>query len=374
MGGRRWLGWLTVAGLWTLVGCVDASVMVFLHPRRDCIPDYALALVGFTDWSQWALLTPVIVWLARRFPLDQAVATRLLLHTVAGLVAAFLVLWGSVYLVRAIQSTHTTQLTPARKLFQDLFFLRLVLYLLIYLLVVGLTHSLDFLARFRERELAASHLEAKLSQAQLQVLRMQLQPHFLFNTLHAISALMHRDVELADRMIARLGELLRSTLDNAGTPEVSLRQELDFVAPYLEIEQARLGPRLQVCLVVDLETLDAAVPNLLLQPLVENAIRHGIAPQRGNGRIEIVSRREHDRLILKVRDTGAGLSNGAGMKEGVGLGNTRTRLEYLYGGDHTFTIAPVVGGPGVEVSLEIPYREIESRPSDDEPFEDTDSR
>ncbi len=224
---------------------------------------------------------------------------------------------------------------------------------------------MDYHRRYRERELAASHLETELTQAQLEVLRMQLQPHFLFNTLHAISSLMHRDVELADRMIARLGELLRATLDHAGAAEVSLQSELDFIAPYLEIEQARLGPRLQVRLDIDPETLDAAVPNLLLQPLVENAIRHGIAPQRGPGLIEIVSRRHNGRLQVRVCDTGAGLPNETPLKEGLGLGNTRARLEHLYGDAHVFRIAPAPSGPGVEVTLELPFREIDTRNSDD---------
>src|SRR5262249_33214524 len=150
-------------------------------------------------------------------------------------------------------------------------------------------------------------LESQLTQAQLQVLRMQLQPHFLFNTLNAISALMHQDVELADQMLARLADLLRSTLETSGTQEVPLKQELEFVELYLEIEQARFGPRLVVSQDAEAETMDAFVPNLILQPLVENAIRHGIAPRPENGHIEIRTRRVGDLLQVQVIDDGPGL-------------------------------------------------------------------
>src|SRR5581483_4511485 len=156
---------------------------------------------------------------------------------------------------------------------------------------------------------------------------------FLFNTLNAISALMHQDVELADRMIARLGELLRATLEKADLQEVTLRQELDFIQPYLEIEQARLGPRLRVQFRVDPDVMDGLVPNMLLQPLVENAIRHGIAPRAEPGSVEISARRANGSLQLQVRDDGPGIRSSppARSHNGLGLANTRARLQQLYG-------------------------------------------
>jgi sensor histidine kinase YesM len=183
---------------------------------------------------------------------------------------------------------------------------------------------------------------------------MQLHPHFLFNTLHAISALMHQDVEVADRMIARLGELLRSALESAGTQEVPLRQELDFIKPYLEIEQARLGARLAVQLEIAPDTMEAQVPNLLLQPLVENAIRHGIAPRNAPGRIAIRARRDKDCLHLQVSDNGLGLSSN--YQEGVGVANTKARLQQLYGAAQRFVMD---NGPegGLVVSVAVPYHE-----------------
>src|SRR5262249_32977164 len=155
--------------------------------------------------------------------------------------------------------------------------------------------------------LKASQLEARLAQAQLQALKSQLHPHFFFNTLHAISSLMRKDIEAADRMLTRLSDLLRLTLENVGAQETTLRQELDFLEGYLEIEQTRCRDRLQVKIEIEPETLDARVPNLILQPLVENAVRHGVAPRAAPGRIEISARRVGGKLEMQVRDNGAGL-------------------------------------------------------------------
>jgi LytS/YehU family sensor histidine kinase len=182
---------------------------------------------------------------------------------------------------------------------------------------------------------------------------MQLQPHFLFNTLHSISALMHRDVEAADRMLTRLSDLLRLTLESASTPEVPLSRELDFLDAYLEIQQTRFEERLEVVRDIDPLALDALVPNLLLQPLVENAIRHGVANRTTGGRVEISARRENGRLTLSVRDDGPGLSPNAG--QGVGLSNTRARLEHLYGEAQSLALANDPAG-GVRVTVVAPYR------------------
>jgi LytS/YehU family sensor histidine kinase len=183
---------------------------------------------------------------------------------------------------------------------------------------------------------------------------MQLNPHFLFNSLHSVSALMHRDVELADRMLTQLGDLLRAALANSNTQEVPLRQELDFLLRYLEIEQTRFGDRLAVTMEIAPETLDAWVPNLILQPLVENAIRHGIEPHAKPGRIELRAHRQDGVLALEVCDTGPGL-RGAPATEGIGLSNTRARLRELYGAAHHFQLQDGSDG-GLRVRLSIPFR------------------
>src|SRR5262249_27134219 len=198
--------------------------------------------------------------------------------------------------------------------------------------------------RYRDRELATSRLEARLAQAQLQVLRTQLHPHFLFNTLNAISALMHKDVALADRMISRLGELLRATLDDPGSQEVTLRRELDFLSPYLEIEQARLGPRLAVRTGIDDGLLHSCLPYPVLQPLVENAMRHGLAPRSGSGRLTVRAWKDDGRLVLEVADNGPGVRFDRNFEEGIGLSNTRARLKALYGENHSLSLRPAPGG------------------------------
>jgi len=184
---------------------------------------------------------------------------------------------------------------------------------------------------------------------------MQLNPHFLFNSLHSISALMHQNVEAADRMIARLSELLRAALAGSDTQEVTLREELDFVRRFLEIEQIRFGERLSVKMEIAPNTLDALVPNLILQPLVENAIRHGIEPRARPGRIELKSERANGVLALAVSDNGDGLVSGEQPVEGVGLSNTRARLRTLYGDEHSLKLCPRQGG-GMLVRLTIPVR------------------
>ena len=192
---------------------------------------------------------------------------------------------------------------------------------------------------------------------------MQLYPHFLFNTLHAISVLMDDDVKGVRRMIARLSELLRLTLESVGQQEVSLRQELDALERYLEIEQIRFQDRLTVRLAIAPETLDACVPNLVLQPIVENAIRHGIAPRSSAGRIEIRAERRDGMIELQVIDDGPGLrlcdEEGAEeLKEGIGLANTRARLLRLYGDEHRIEIKDADGG-GLAVKLSIPFRQVD---------------
>jgi len=208
------------------------------------------------------------------------------------------------------------------------------------------------------------HLEHQASSAQLAMLRYQLNPHFLFNTLNSISALQMTDVEAANRMTARLGDFLRLTLDNVGTQEVTLRQEMEFLRSYLEIERIRFQDRLVTRVDVPHQALDAKVPNLILQPIVENAIRHGIAPRSTPGLIEIGVEQQNGTLRIQVRDNGPGLSEHRTaenlFQRGLGLANTETRLERLYGADHLFDFRNNPAG-GLVVTLEIPFHAKPSR-------------
>jgi hypothetical protein len=212
--------------------------------------------------------------------------------------------------------------------------------------------------RDRNRELIASQLESQLAQAQLQVLKMQLDPHFLFNTLNGIMVLIQDNPEAARRTVARLSEFLRLTLENAGVQEVPMQKELEFLDRYVQIEQLRFGNRLTVQQDVQPGALGGLVPSLILQPLVENAIRHGVAERRGPAMIQIQAARDNGHLVIHVRDNGGGFPSVVHdtFKEGIGLTNTRQRLHRLYGEQHVFELRSLEGG-GVDVFLSIPYHE-----------------
>jgi len=224
-----------------------------------------------------------------------------------------------------------------------------------YFSLVGLGHAIAYWYAAEERALNAERLQTRLAEAQLQALQRQLQPHFLFNTLHTISSLMRSDVEAADVMIDRLSDLLRMSL-RSNTQEVSVKQEIEILQSYLAIEQTRFRDRLSVAIDVDPAALDARVPHLLLQPLVENAVRHGIAPRSRPGRISIRAVRNGGQLRIDVRDSGDGLPPDrlVAMNDGVGLGNTRARLAHLYGAAHSFSFANLAAG-GFEVTVVIPF-------------------
>ncbi len=231
---------------------------------------------------------------------------------------------------------------------------------IVFCTLIAVHNAIVYYRVSKDRAIRASLLEARLAQTQLHMLRMQLQPHFLFNTLHSISALMHKDVRRADSMVAALSDLLRMSLQNIGAQEVPLQSELEFLQRYLEIMSLRFGERLKVSMAVDPETRDARVPNLFLQPLVENSFRHGFG-DLGQGAITISVRRDGEMLRCDVVDNGRGLR--AGHKEGVGLTNTRQRLAHLYGDRHTFALrgAP---GEGVHVTMAIPFTSFERTAAD----------
>ena len=225
-----------------------------------------------------------------------------------------------------------------------------------YWAFVILGHALAFRAEAQARAVREAQLESQLARAQFQALQRQLQPHFLFNTLHTISALVHRDVDAADRMIERLGDLLRMTLRRGDAAEVPLAEELEHVRHYLEIEQTNMGRRLTVSIDVPLDVMSCAVPALLLQPLVENAVRHGLAPRAAGGHVRIAAARAGSSLELSVEDDGIGFGTGA-SRVGIGLENTRQRLQQLYGGGGRFRLESPAHG-GVEVRMTLPFRSI----------------
>ena len=227
----------------------------------------------------------------------------------------------------------------------------------IYWAIVCVTWVVSYYQQLRERERRTLELEACLMEANLQTLKTQLQPHFLFNTLNAISSLVRRKPDTAEDMLGSLSDFLRMTLDTAQQHEVPLRREMEFLDLYLEIQQARFGDRLRIQKDIDPGALDLAVPTLILQPLVENSVRHGIEPREIGGKILIRASCHDGSLRLEVRDDGEGFKAGqlAALREGVGLSNTKARLHELYADAHRFQIAPNPGG-GLTVTVELPWR------------------
>jgi len=308
----------------------------------------------FVYWYVWAAFTPLVIWFARRFDPQNNWTKSLLALIAFGLLIAplqstveFSIAFGIDYL----RGVPADEMLRRRQILARIIAVEAFGNFIVYALIVCGYYSYNYYRKYREREIRSVELEGRLAQAELQNLKMQLHPHFLFNTLHTISVLMMRDVSLANRMLIRLSDLLRITLDSTGSHMVPLKQELDFLRGYLEIEQTRFQDRLTVSIDVQPAALDAQVPNLILQPLVENAIRHGIASQPGSGTIQLRAAIDGPVLRVEVSDDGPGLDGS--FKKGIGLTNTEARLRQLYGASHSFNIANSPRG-GVEVTITIP--------------------
>ena len=353
-----WLRAALYLALWTLIALFFASQtwLYGLYVGRE--GSFGRALIyPATDAALWSVLALGTLRLARRFPFEHGRVLRaLLVHLTASALFSTVESALANVVFQQLGLFAGTNQSPIR-MFSGMLIGKFHTNVLTYGAILGIAHLFDYYRRFRDRELRASQLETRLAQAQLEVLRMQLHPHFLFNTLHAISALMHRDVEAADRMMAKLSDLLRMALESSGAQEVPLQQELEFLGGYLEIQQIRFGERLAASVEAEPETLDALVPNLILQPLVENAIRHGIGPRLEGGRLEVRAWRAQERLRLEVRDDGPGLQGGEAppFRQGLGLANTRARLRQLYGDGHDLELANDPGG-GLRVAFSVPFR------------------
>jgi two-component system LytT family sensor kinase len=348
---RRCGGTVAYVAGWTVLGVFFASQAIMYSAYRDRPVSWTRTLApALADAYIWALLAPGIYWLALRVPIGRrALPVALGIHAAASVSLAVLKVTLWMLLARA---TDWLPVAPFTALLLGQFHGAVFA----YWVILGPCLALQYYRQYRERELRAAQLEARLSQAQLEVLKIQLHPHFLFNTLHAIASLTAEDPAAATRMIAQLSELLRCSLRRIGTQEVALHEELEVVRLYAGIQLARFEDRLVVEYQVEPDTLTALVPSLLLQPLVENAIRHGIAPRREGGRVIVGARRDDRRLRLWVADDGPGLSTGQPVTgSGLGLENTRARLAHLYGRDQSLELRNRVAG-GLEVSLTFPFR------------------
>jgi two-component system, LytTR family, sensor kinase len=347
----RWGLLFTVLGLIT---SVQQYVSMSLQNEAVTWPRVLIGRLPF--WYLWALMAPGVAWLGRRFPIERGrVGSRGLLHSAfafgLSLVHSSLLIPLPLLLLRS-EITESFWLLWQRTVGGWLF-----VNLVVYGAILGASLAMSYYAKFRERELAASQLAEQLATAQLQALRMQLNPHFLFNAMNSIAMLVRKERNAeAVKMLAGLSALLRHVLEESGAHEVSLREELDFARRYLAIEEVRFQDRLQVRIDASDDTLDARVPNLLLQPLVENAVRHGIAKRVGAGLVEIIARRTGNVVAITIRDDGWGM-NGARSDDdggGVGLANTRSRLERLYGSAGRFELRDHPDG-GAIATVTIPY-------------------
>jgi two-component system, LytTR family, sensor kinase len=350
----RWKRAALIFGAWTAAGVFFASQLVFLYPitsgGREISFSRAL-LINVPFYWLWALLTPAILGLARRFPLERARWRRnLAVHAGASLVlSAVQLLVAGVLLYAVVQAGGTSSLTWALGSF---FRLNFHANILTYAALVTCAWAAETYEKYRDRELAASRLQTQLAKAELGALKMQLQPHFLFNTLNAIAALLKPKPDAAESMVLQLAEFLRLTLRNTGRAEVTLREELEFLERYLAIEKTRFGDRLSTRFRIRSEVLGARVPNLILQPLVENAVRHGIAKSTDAKCLEVSATHEGGRLLLRVSDDGPGLGI-TPVREGIGLSNTRERLRHLFGDDYSLSYGNAPEG-GFAIALSFP--------------------
>ena len=316
----------------------------------------SLVVLNISYWYIWALFTPLIVWISQHFRFERrGLWLAFLVHIPCVLLFAFahivtmnsVQLWLAALAGKPFAFAESVQQSMIQSFGWEM---------ITYWAIVGLSQAVLYYRESSDRAARTAQLEARLAEAQIAALQQQLHPHFLFNTLHAISTLMHKDVEAADRTLMHLSDLLRMTLENLERQEITLNAELEFLAKYLNIEQTRFTDRLTVHFDVQTETLDVKVPTLILQPLVENAIKHGVARKSGPGRIQITARRDGDKLWMEVRDDGVGLSQEAyqSIHSGIGVSSTRERLLRLFGADFRFEFHRL--NPGLAVVVSFPWR------------------
>jgi signal transduction histidine kinase len=340
---RRWL---------VAAACFTAAAVLFTGQvradywyARQMMP-WSLAFgISFIDWELWTLLAPVVLILGARVPVTRdRLARALAIHIPAAVLIAFAKILAEGALTRRALAGGPIVFGISK----------LYMAVLIYGAIVAAVQYADQRRLSQQRELRASQLQAELARAQVDALKMQLHPHFLFNTLNAISGLMREDVEAADTMLAQLSELLRRTLDTEGRHEVSLSDEIQWLRAYLAIQQTRFGDRLEVRIDIAPGSQAALVPTLILQPIVENAIRHGFAAHTGPGRIAIAAERAGERLRIDVTDDGPGAPEP--VREGYGLRNTRSRLRALHGEHAVLAVGRRPDGRGTISRIELPYR------------------
>jgi len=352
--------WILVLCAWTIVGLLFAVQQIVVEKVRGMHVDWVIeGALELGYWYIWAAFTPLVIGLVKRFPLTgPRFALHIAIHSIASLLMAPLVsvteyllslgILRSVFHISGADVFRFLSPFGAGVLFMSF------TGILTYWLVVGLYQAIHFYQVAMERQTMAAQLETQLSHAELENLKSQLQPHFLFNSLHTIGILMQENVDAAGHLLACLGDLLRMALERREN-EITLQSELEFVGKYLEIEQTRFHDRLKVHMDVPADLLKVYVPSLALQPLVENAIKHGISVDSAAGRLEIAAKLHNGRVWLYVRDDGPGPAPGSRLRFGVGLSNVQSRLKQLYGDESSMELTRG-DGRGCEAIITIPLR------------------
>jgi two-component system LytT family sensor kinase len=352
--------WIVVLCGWTIVGLLFAVRTIALLTVGGLHVSWALvSAVELLYWYVWAAYTPLVIGMAKRFPLTgPRIVPHIAIHIVTSLVMAplasvteYLLSRGLVLSVLRLTDPVVLRLLPT---FAVSVLTLSVTGILTYWVVVGLYQSIHFYQAAMERQTRAAQLETQLSHAELENLKSQLHPHFLFNSLHTIGILMQEDVNAAGHLLVSLADLLRMALERREN-EITLQSELEFVGKYLEIELTRFHDRLKVSMHVPPDLLDVYVPSLALQPLVENAIKHGISVDSAAGRIEITAKLHNGSVWLCVRDDGPGPASGSRLRFGVGLTNVQSRLKQLYGDESSLELTGG-DGRGCEAIITIPLR------------------
>ncbi|HJU64922.1 MAG TPA: sensor histidine kinase, partial [Gemmatimonadaceae bacterium] len=362
---------LAISVAWTLVALVFAGHSYFTYQADGRpVPFGHAAWWSVAEWYTWALLTPLVVVVARRLRPPPHLVRRVAALIVLGAVIALLQVTLEYAVDRAaVALTGDSRMTVRvwlsggqRGAAMDLGYLlprKFGFSYVTFWAIVFVVHAADYYRLYRERELRSARLEGALATAQLRALQAQIHPHFLFNTLNAIASLIPDDPTAAEEMVEALSDLLRAALDEGGTREIVLARELDLTDQYVRIQQIRFHDRLAVHRHVDPDTLDALVPPLVLQPLVENAIEHGIASRPSGGVVTLRVQRDGNHLLLTVEDNGNGISSPvpARASSGIGLANTRARLESLHGSQARLEVGNrSVDGGGAYARLQLPLR------------------
>jgi len=348
--------------MWTVPALLSTlETVMFAQLANRPISVWRAFVAEAPQWYGFALLSPAIVAMGSRFPIRRPIRARnLFAHAIASLLVSALVAAGDASVNALVRPSRLGFFGSARSWFLS----GLPVMTLAYFAIIGVSYALRTTAALRERERQAAELETQLRDAQLSALRMQLQPHFLFNSLNAIMALVRdHDTNRAVRALSLLSDVLRATVSTAAAHETTLAQELEFLSRYLEIERVRFGDRLRVTLDVPAELHDALVPTFVLQPFVENSLKHGVLRERAGNEITVRARVAADALTLTVIDDGRGLPANGSTPTGVGIPNARARLERMYGASARLSVRNTDSATGAVVEISLPFRTLAGAPA-----------